>query len=127
MDNESNPWKDAGCFCSAHQDCRSGALSGCGPCAKAHIEALDKIALVVTKFAAESGSRRPEPPRREAEQFMSAILSTRAHYEAALASAKKLRDKRIYELTEIAYLASLREDMKALDALTPAKGKEKKP
>jgi endonuclease III-like uncharacterized protein len=72
-------------------------------------------------------TRRPEPPRREAEQFMSAILSTRAHYEAALASAKKLRDRRIYELTEIAYLASLREDMKALDALTPAKGKEIKP
>ena len=48
------PFKDAGCFCSAHQDCRAGALVGCGMCAKAHIEALDKIAMTVTKFAANN-------------------------------------------------------------------------
>jgi hypothetical protein len=67
--------------------------------------------------------RRPEPPRREAE--MAELRSRYEHYEAALASARKLRDKRLYELTEIAYLASMRPYLGAVFALTPAKGKEK--
>jgi hypothetical protein len=85
------------------------------------------------KRAWDAGRRRPEPQRREIDELLSSqvrraemaeLRSSYEHYEAALASARKLRDKRLYELTEIAYLASMRPYLGAVFALTPAKGKE---
>jgi hypothetical protein len=66
-----------------------------------------------------------EAAERKRGAEMDELRSSYEHYEAALASARKMRDKRLYELTEIAYLASMRPYLKAVFALTPAKGKEK--
>ena len=42
------------CICSAHQDCRAGALSGCGMCAKAEIEHLERdIAHLLERLSEE--------------------------------------------------------------------------
>lgn len=64
------------CFCSAHMDCREAALKGCGLCARAEIEYLERLAMGITKFAARVGIDRaerrwgpPPPPRRRDEQF----------------------------------------------------------
>lgn len=37
------PSKATYCFCSAHRDCRDGALSGCAMCARAEIERLEAV------------------------------------------------------------------------------------
>lgn len=42
------------------------------------------------------------------------IMKTREHYEMELADAKAKKDKRLYELVEVAYLASLRPNLDAI-------------
>ncbi len=44
----------------------------------------------------------------------SKVSETMTHYEKQLADAKVSRDKRLYELNEVAYLAQLRADLEAL-------------
>ena len=62
----------------------------------------------------------------EREKVLEEVIKTRDHYEKELANAKAKRDKRVYELTEVAYLASLRPHLAAISALNPGT-KEPKP
>ena len=59
---------------------------------------------------------RPSP----SEEALREVVKTRDHYEKELADAKAKRDKRVYELTEVAYLASLRPHLAALSSSAPA-------
>lgn len=66
------------------------------------------------------------PTEKALREAFNKLADTRAHYEKELSDAKKRRDKRNYELTEVAYLACLREDIAALlkIALPPAAAEE---
>ena len=62
-------WLEPHCFCSAHQDCRTAAFAGCGVCARAVIEALERIVMAITRFAAIEaiGDHAPDAPAKKGE------------------------------------------------------------